>query len=195
MNSDLKPKTAPPKEGLGKIALIDDEGDLLEIVSDALAAAGFTTVSFTSPTQALRTLSVEPVDLVISDYRMPEMDGLTLIRKLHDKNPDLPVILVSGHLHGPLLVDGLFALLEKPFEMEFLVKTAMLAVQRYQTTRVMNRAFDLLMYHFSDLEMFLEQLGRQDVREIMKTEMRAVVELRSRLSTLRKKIRSEEDKS
>jgi YesN/AraC family two-component response regulator len=61
-----------------------------------LQRAGFATAGVTNGREALRHLRAEPFDLVITDMVMPEMDGVELMRVVHEERPTLPIITISG---------------------------------------------------------------------------------------------------
>jgi CheY-like chemotaxis protein len=84
-----------------RILVIDDQTQVRAAVSLALRAKGFDVVTAENGHAGLRTFKASRFDLVIADIFMPEMDGVKLIKALRERNPDLPVIAVSGvHLHG-----------------------------------------------------------------------------------------------
>lgn len=77
------------------IALVDDDRNILESVSMALEAEGFTVVTFTDGVSALASLSETPADLVVLDIKMPRMDGIEVLRRLR-KVQDMPVIFLTS---------------------------------------------------------------------------------------------------
>lgn len=89
------------------VFLIDDDRDLRKAMQQTLELAGFTVSSFASATEALAGLSADFAGIVISDIRMPGMDGLALFRKILALDPDLPMILVTGHGDIPMAVQAI----------------------------------------------------------------------------------------
>jgi two-component system response regulator HydG len=81
----------------GKILLVDDDIDLLELVRDQFKARGYTFVWKESADQALAALGGTDFDLVITDLRMPGMDGMEFVKRLKEISPKLPIILMTGH--------------------------------------------------------------------------------------------------
>jgi DNA-binding NtrC family response regulator len=81
------------------IVVIDDEADLVNLFSEALKLNSFKVSAFTNPLEALNHIEKNPEDygLVISDFKMPEMDGNELCTKLININPNLKVILISAY--------------------------------------------------------------------------------------------------
>jgi DNA-binding NtrC family response regulator len=81
------------------IAIIDDEADLVNLFSEALKLNSFKVCAFTNPLEALNHIEKNPEDygLIISDFKMPVMDGNELCTKLIQINSDLKVILMSAY--------------------------------------------------------------------------------------------------
>ena len=81
------------------IVIIDDEADLVNLFSEALKLNNFKVCAFTNPLEALNYIEKNPEDygLVISDFKMPIMNGNELCTKLININPDLKVILMSAY--------------------------------------------------------------------------------------------------
>ena len=106
--------------GKSKVAIIDDEVDMRESVAQWLQLSGFEPVCFDAAEPALKVIGAEFPGVVISDIRMPGMDGMALLRRLQSIDPGLPVILMTGHGDVPMAVEamriGAFDFVEKPFE-------------------------------------------------------------------------------
>lgn len=83
----------------GRILLVDDEGSLVAVTKRRLAQIGYEVTGETSPVTALARLRATPgaFDVVITDYLMPDMNGIELIHEIERICPDLPVILMSGN--------------------------------------------------------------------------------------------------
>ncbi len=79
------------------VLIVDDEKNILLTLSQSLQLAGYHTELASSGQVALDVVSARPVDAVLMDVKMPDMDGLTALEKLHASKPDLPVIMMSGH--------------------------------------------------------------------------------------------------
>ena len=80
----------------GRVALVDDDPTILTSLSRSLRRAGHEVVTSESPVDVLRRVVDEEFDVLISDIRMPEMDGLDLLTSVRKSRPNMPVILVSG---------------------------------------------------------------------------------------------------
>ncbi len=87
------------QEGRGRILLVDDEEQVVQVTGEILKSLGYTVVGKTSPTEAVELFSQDPeaYDMLITDLTMPELTGLELGEKLKAISPDLPIILFTGY--------------------------------------------------------------------------------------------------
>jgi DNA-binding NtrC family response regulator len=79
-----------------RILVVDDDAVSCQLLSDVLQRDETTVVRETDPAQVIARLESEPVDLAILDVRMPGMNGLELLRRLRERTPDLPVIIMTA---------------------------------------------------------------------------------------------------
>ncbi|HMM53430.1 MAG TPA: sigma 54-interacting transcriptional regulator [Candidatus Desulfobacillus sp.] len=107
-------------EAQAPILLVDDDRDLLQLISLRLASAGHAVLTAESGEEALSRLALARPSLVITDLRMEGMDGLALFERIHALMPTLPVIILTAHGTVPDAVSamqkGVFSFLTKPFE-------------------------------------------------------------------------------
>jgi DNA-binding NtrC family response regulator len=105
---------------MGKILLVDDEPSLLFTLQEVLNESGHLTVSAASAADGLSLL--EGVDAVLTDLQMPTMDGLSFLRAIRERDPTLPVIVLTAHGSEKLAVHamkaGAFEYLTKPFDID-----------------------------------------------------------------------------
>ncbi len=127
---DTETETPTPRP---RIVIIDDEHDMRASISQWLSLSGFQPESFASAEEALRVLGPEFDGAVISDIRMPGMDGMALLKRLAGMDATLPVILITGHGDVPMAVEamrlGAFDFLEKPFDPERMTDLARSALK------------------------------------------------------------------
>ncbi|MBU2719685.1 response regulator, partial [Acidithiobacillus ferridurans] len=129
------------------ILTIDDDPDFLRLLGLWLESEGYQVLASSDPVQGMQTLQTAMPDLVITDLRMPGMDGMAVLETVQALDPDLPVILLTAHGSIPNAVAAMraqaFGYLSKPFSNEELqeLTTAALA-QRHagQETRKLRAA-------------------------------------------------------
>ena len=80
-----------------KVWVVDDDSSIRWVLEKALTQAGIANESFEDSEQLLERLSLEQPDVIISDIRMPGVDGLELLSLIHETHPDLPVIITTAH--------------------------------------------------------------------------------------------------
>ncbi len=118
-----------------KIALVDDDRNILTSVSIALEAEGYAVATYTDGASGLEGLTSDQPDLAILDIKMPRMDGMELLRRLRQKS-DLPVIFLTSKDEE---IDELFGLkmgaddfIKKPFSQRLLVERVKSILRRTQ---------------------------------------------------------------
>ncbi len=105
-----------------KVAIVDDELDMRQSISQWLALSGFETETFPGAREALGSIGAGFDGVVLSDIRMPGIDGMAFLKRLLHYDSALPVIMITGHGDVPMAVEamrlGAFDFLEKPFDPE-----------------------------------------------------------------------------
>lgn len=109
-----------------KLLLVDDDPSLLKLLGMRLRSEGYQVTTAGSGPEALRLLQKEKIELVISDLRMDEMDGLALFGEIQKRHTNLPVIILTAHGSIPDAVSatqqGVFSFLTKPVDKDALYK-------------------------------------------------------------------------
>ncbi|WP_300449223.1 sigma 54-interacting transcriptional regulator [Accumulibacter sp.] len=122
-----------PRAAAAHVLVIDDDLDLLRLLSMRLHARGFRVSTATSAEEGLARIAVEPPQLVVSDIRLPGLDGLALFDEIRATRPTLPVILLTAHGTIPDAVQatsrGVFGYLTKPFDSKRLLEKIEQALQ------------------------------------------------------------------
>jgi CheY-like chemotaxis protein len=80
-----------------RILLVDDSRDTLAALESLLRRRGFNVVSVTSPEEGLRLAENQPFDVVVTDFKMPGMNGLDFVHRLHRIAPRTHVVLITGY--------------------------------------------------------------------------------------------------
>jgi len=119
--------TAPASRSAGAhVLVVDDDEDILRLLTMRLRARGFRVTAVGSAEQALAQIAVDPPRVVVSDVRLPGQDGLALFEEVRRTRPTLPVILLTAHGNIPDAVDatsrGVFGYLTKPFDSQILLE-------------------------------------------------------------------------
>jgi DNA-binding NtrC family response regulator len=122
-------------EAKERVLVVEDDRVARQLAVEVLKLAGYSTVEAPSGEDALALVeSGEPIDLVMSDVRMGEMDGMSLLGELQARHPDLPVVLVTafGDVEGAMTATqaGAWDYLAKPFNLEELRVTVRRALER-----------------------------------------------------------------
>jgi two-component system nitrogen regulation response regulator GlnG len=119
--------------------VVDDDRSIRWVLERALEQAGMAVTLFESGSAALHRLRTERPDAILSDIRMPGMDGLELLERLHSEHPELPVIIMTAHSDLDSAVSsyqrGAFEYLPKPFDVDEAVAVAKRAVAHAQEQR------------------------------------------------------------
>jgi len=109
-----------------RLLLVDDDPGLLKLLGMRLTSEGYTVTTAESGAEGLRVLSREKIDLVISDLRMDEMDGMALFGEIQKALPGMPVIILTAHGSIPEAVtatqQGVFSFLTKPVDKDALYR-------------------------------------------------------------------------
>ncbi|QHG65947.1 response regulator [Pseudomonas putida] len=108
---------------MNTILIVDDEYLIADILGFALEDEGFLVEKASNGRKALEALKEKRVELVITDYMMPVLNGEELVRAIRDELelPDLPVILMSGAQAGQGRPEQFAAVFEKPFDMDEMI--------------------------------------------------------------------------
>ena len=116
------------------VFLIDDDKDLLKATKQTLELAGFAVSAFPTAADALSALHASFAGVVVSDIRMPQMDGQRLFAHIKTFDADLPVILMTGHGDIPMAVqaiqNGVYDFIAKPFATDRLVQSVRRAAEK-----------------------------------------------------------------
>ena len=159
-------------EMTGTVFLIDDEESMLLSVSQWLALADFRVECFGDGRSALKRLEPDFDGIVVSDIRMPGMDGMALLQAVLQLDRELPVVLITGHGDIPMAVSamraGAYDFLEKPFAPEILLETIRRAGEKRRLI-LENRRLRSQLENNSGIDRRL--LGNSDVIQVLRREI------------------------
>ncbi len=107
------------------ILLVDDEKDFLDVLAKRLRKRQLNLITNNSGEEAISTIKSTPVDIVVLDMKMPEMDGLQTLRAIKAIKPAVEVIMLTGHADAEAAVEGMelgaFDYLIKPVDIDELL--------------------------------------------------------------------------
>ena len=109
-----------------KLLLVDDEDRFRSTLSKRLAEKGVVAETAANGVEALKVVKSKPVDVIVLDIKMPEMDGIETLRHIKKMNPDIEIILLTGHANIESAVEGMrlgaYDYLMKPCDLEQLLE-------------------------------------------------------------------------
>ncbi|MFQ5824798.1 MAG: sigma-54-dependent transcriptional regulator [bacterium] len=149
------------------ILIVDDEASVRESLEKVLSKAGYVTRTASSGYKAFALLSKETVDIVLSDLKMPDGDGIELLKNIKKKYADIEVILLTGY--GTIeaaveaMKEGAYDFITKPFKKAVIISTVERAIERQNLTQ--------------ENKYLKAQLGKAPVSEVIIGTSRAIAEV------------------
>lgn len=154
------------------ILIVDDEKNYPLILSSVLEDEGFETLTANSGQAALETLKSSVVDLVLTDMKMPVMDGIQLLEKIKDKDPDLPIIMMTAHGTVEKAVEamqkGAYNYVLKPFDNERLILFVNKAIAMFRVIKENRRLRHDIESRYSFENIIGKSKKMQDVFEMIR---------------------------
>ena len=158
-----------------RILLIDDEEEMRRSSAQALELFDLEVDTFSSAEPVLELIGYAFDGVVVSDIRMPGMDGMTLVQRIREVDPEVPVILITGHADVQLAVSamraGVYDFLEKPFTAQHLAGIIRRAMDR-RSLVLENRRLRAVAGKRDDIEARLP--GRTQVMVDLRYKLRAI---------------------
>nr|WP_010397043.1 sigma-54 dependent transcriptional regulator [Paracoccus sp. TRP] len=158
-----------------RVLLVEDDEQMRSSTAQALELAGFAVETQASGEEALALVGPGFSGAVVSDIRMPGMDGMTLLGRLHEIDAEIPVILVTGHAEVPLAVEairgGAYDFIEKPFVVQELATVIRRAID-HRGLVLENRRLRAVAGKRDDVEARLP--GRTQVMVDLRYRLRAI---------------------
>jgi signal transduction histidine kinase/FixJ family two-component response regulator len=151
-----------------KIAVVDDEEVMRRLVTEILKGEGYEVSTFSNALEALETVKQENFDLILTDLKMPEMDGMELIRSAHKVDPDIGAIFMTGYASlssaREAVKEGAYDYILKPFDLTEVRNSVAKAIQKRATDqekvreKELNRLLDLdkIMFRSGDFKDLLK---------------------------------------
>ncbi len=140
---------------MATILVIDDEKSIRNTLKDILEYENHTVELATNGPEGLELFENKPIDVVLCDIKMPEMDGIEVLEKLIEKSSEIPVIMISGHGNIDTAVDaikkGAYDFIEKPLDLNRLLVTIRNAMEKSDLVtetkvlkRKVNKTYDIV---------------------------------------------------
>jgi two-component system sensor histidine kinase/response regulator len=146
-----------------RVLIVDDDPTLLDALSETLVLRmGPISIDTSSnAASALKKVAENDYDAIISDIKMPGMDGLALVRRVQEMVPDVPTLLITGHGELDLAIRalraGAFDLVQKPLDRDHLVAALSRAVETRRLRRQVKESQEALRTHAIELELRVEE--------------------------------------
>jgi len=148
------------------VLVVDDDPALLQALPEALRLrmAGVTVDTADSGTAALDRIVAREYDAIVIDVKMPGMDGLALLAEIRARRPDTPVLMITGHGEHALAIQalrgGAYDFIQKPIDRDHFVAALARAIRAHGLNRRVKDRQLALERCTSELEQFVEKLGR-----------------------------------
>jgi two-component system NtrC family response regulator len=139
------------------ILIVDDEKNYLTILSALLEDEGFEVLTASSGPEALEIHKSSDLDLILTDMKMPKMDGIELLENIKENDPDLPIVMMTAHGTVDKAVEamqkGAYTYVLKPFDNERLIIYVKKAISTYQVVKENRRLRDAVesQYRFGNI--------------------------------------------
>ena len=135
----MKSSTVPKKEGKGKVLVVDDAPDTLEIIQKLLRYEGYDVTVASTGEEGVKKVEEERPDVVLMDVNLPGIDGTEALRRIRIIHPHQCVVMLTAFATVEnaiyALKEGAFDFLKKPFENEHLIHTVNQCLEQYKTLR------------------------------------------------------------
>lgn len=146
-----------------RVLIVDDDVALLQALPQALLLRipGIQVDTSASAQEALELIQQHDYDAIVSDIKMPGMDGLALLPKIQELRPNTPTLLITGHGEHDLAVRalraGAYDFIQKPIDRDYLVSALERAIQTHQLRRQVHEQQLALALHATSLERMVQK--------------------------------------
>jgi DNA-binding NtrC family response regulator len=148
----------PGGEEQGRIVIVDDEDMVLVALSSFLALeTRHEVLTFTRAKDALEYIEKNDVDMIVSDFLMPEMDGLSFLRRARDMRPEVPRIILTGYADKENAIKainevGLYQYIEKPWSNDDLLLVIRNGVEKRRLVRRLGQKIEQINRAYAELQ-------------------------------------------
>ncbi|PYM80753.1 MAG: hypothetical protein DME13_21980 [Candidatus Rokuibacteriota bacterium] len=155
------------------VLVVDDDPALLQALPEALRLrmSGVAVDTANSATAALDRMVGRDYDAIVTDIKMPGMDGLALLTEIRTRRPDTPILIITGHGEHALAIQalrgGAYDFIHKPIDRDQIVGSLQRAMAAHARTRRVKDRQVALERCAAELEQIADQLGRQQARVLL----------------------------
>src|SRR5437868_1931338 len=149
------------------VLIVDDDVALLQALPETvrLRMDGVVVDTADSGAVALNRLDARDYDAIVTDIKMPGMDGLELLAEIRTRRPDTPTLMITGHGEHDLVVDalrgGAYDFIPKPIDRDYLVAVLRRAIEMREVSRRVKQKQVALERHVNELEVIVEERTRE----------------------------------
>src|SRR5436853_6528453 len=149
------------------VLIVDDDVALLQALPETvrLRMDGVVVDTADSGAVALNRLAARDYDAIVTDIKMPGMDGLALLAEIRTRRPDTPTLMITGHGEHDLVVDalrgGAYDFIRKPIDRDYLVAVLRRAIEMRELSRRVKQKQVALERHVNELEVIVEERTRE----------------------------------
>jgi two-component system sensor histidine kinase/response regulator len=150
-----------------RVLIVDDDQALLEALPEALRLrmGGVSVETADSAAAALERIAEREYDAIVTDIKMPGMDGLALLQEIRQQRPDVPTLIITGHGDNDLVVDALRGgakdFIKKPIDRDYFVAAMYRAIREHVANRRMKERQVALESWAEELERVVEKLEQE----------------------------------
>jgi DNA-binding NtrC family response regulator len=149
------------------VLIVDDDLALLEALPEALRLrmGGVTVETADSAATALDRMAAREFDAIVTDIKMPGMDGLALLKEIKSRRPDIPTLIITGHGDNELVVHALRSgardFIQKPIDRDYFVAALYRAIREHVANRRVKERHEARETWAEELERVVEKLENE----------------------------------
>ena len=168
--------------GAGVIFIVDDEPDIVDLLSEILDNNNYIIHKFYNGEEAVQAVELYKPDVILSDIMMPKLNGIEMIKAINEFSTTTPVIFISGNISKEKMQEalqyGAYAFVDKPFSNSEIINIVKNAVKKSQAMLLLEKSINYILYQFSDLDAYLAAQGKENIRLTLKQELQTILEQR-----------------
>jgi DNA-binding NtrC family response regulator len=184
-----------------RVLIVDDDLALLQALPQALRLRmdGVTVDTADSGAAALVQMAAKDYDAIVTDLKMPGMDGLELLAEIRTQRPDTPALMITGHGEHDLVVHalrgGAYDFIQKPIDRDYFVASLRRAIERRALSRRVNEQQLALERHLNELEAIVEERTRElrETNQVIDSPLRLLLSPSGQMEKIVQQIRQVAD--